>query len=331
MKAHSVLVWTGLVLAALVTVAPVEAARSARTVVAFGGVRQVPYAATLIALDRLRDRGYHPVPVFMPRTELTVQAVMSGEADFALPDPISAATAIMRGAKIVIVGANASAGLGQWALVTPRTITAPAQLSRRRIAVHSLSSVSNTVVQFAIKHHRINGAHVLVIPGSPARAQALLRGEVDATSLFVTDAVRLDLTAPGRFHILMDFKELPLPDSVIIVRREWLATHQGDVEDLLRGLIETHRRIAAGPEWAVARTQQLFPEEDPAFVAAAVRAFVSRGIWDVNGGMTGPAIVQAMLRFLKETEALPAGASDQPGDYADLAPIEAVLKRVGRK
>jgi ABC-type nitrate/sulfonate/bicarbonate transport system substrate-binding protein len=323
-------VWIGVALCLLAAV-PVTA-RQNRLAVGFGGVKQVPHTATLVAMDRLRDRGYETVPVFIPQTQLTIPAVMRGDIDFGLPDPISAATAIMKGAPVAIVGAYAMPGLGQWVMVAPKSITTPKQLARKRIAVHSLSSVSNMVVQFAIKKYSIDNAQVLVIPGSVARAQALLQGEIDATSVFIADAIRLDMVAPGRFHILLDFKDMPVHDSVFVARRDWLAGHMGETEDLLRSLIETHRRMAAGPEWGVSRALNLFQDQDPQFVSATVRAFISRGIWDANAGIPkGFDTIREMIKYLKSIEALPADAPENPSFYADLTALDHVLTRVGRK
>ena len=326
--------WMGIgigLLVCLLAIMP-AAARQNRLVVGFGGVKQVPHTATLVAMERMRDRGYDAAPVFLPQTPLTIQGVLRGEIDFGLPDPISAATAIMKGASITIVGAYAMPGLGQWVMVAPKSITTAKQLSRKRIAVHSLSSVSNMVVQFAIKKYGIDNAQVLVIPGSVARAQALLQGEIDATSVFIVDAIRLDMVAPGRFHILLDFKDMPVHDSVFVVRRDWLSTHQEETEDLLRSLVETHRRMAAGPEWGVARALTLFPDQDPTFISATVRAFIKRGIWDANAGVpNGPDTIRDMIKYLKTVEALPADASENARDYADLTVLDRVLSKVGRK
>jgi ABC-type nitrate/sulfonate/bicarbonate transport system substrate-binding protein len=302
--------------------------KQTRLVFGFAGVKQLQYTATMIALDRMRDRGYETVSVFLPRPELAAQALIRGEVDLARLDPITASTAIARGARLVMISAL---GTSEWVLVTPKTITAPRQLARRRIAVHSLSSMSNTVVQHAIKQHGIIAPQVLVIPGSPARAQALLQGEVDATSLFLIDAIRLQVLAPDRFHILIDFKDLPVVDAVVVARRDWLAGHQTEAQDFVRVLLETHRRIAAGPDWTVARTQTLFPDQDAAFVTAAVRAYVARGIWDPNGGIPGPATIQEMIRFLKSVDMVPATASEIAEEYADLGPLQAVLSKIGRK
>jgi ABC-type nitrate/sulfonate/bicarbonate transport system substrate-binding protein len=322
--------WVGVLVCLLATIP--ATARQNRIAVGFGGVKQVPHTATLIAMDRLRDRGYDPEPVFIPQTQLTIPAVMRGEIDFGLPDPISAATAIMKGVPIAIVGAYAMPGLGQWVMVAPKSFTSPKQLARKRIAVHSLSSVSNMVVQFAIKKYAIANPQVLVIPGSVARAQALLQNEIDATSVFIADAIRLDMVAPGRFHILLDFKDMPVHDSVFVARRDWLSAHQTETEDLLRSLIETHRRMAAGPEWGVTRALNLFPDQDPAFVSATVRAFIARGIWDANAGIpNGPETIRNMIKYLKTVEAIPSDASEDPGYYADLTALDRVLAKVGRK
>ena len=326
--------WIAFGLAAVLLLMPMmpAVARQNRLAVGFPGVKQIPHAATLVAMERMRDRGYETVPVFLPQNPLTIQAVLLKELDFGLPDPISAATAILRGLPITIVGAYTMPGLGHWVMVAPKFITSPKQLTRRRIAVHDLTGVSNLVVQFAIKKYGINDAQVLVIPGSVARAQALLQGEIDATSIFITDAIRLDMLAPGRFHILVDFKDMPVHGSVFVARRDWLSTHQEETQDLLHSLVETHRRMAAGPEWAVARALQLFPDEDPAFVKASVRAYISRGIWDANAGMPdGLDTIRTMIKYFKTIEAIPANASEDPRYYADLTCLDGVLAKVGKR
>lgn len=315
-------------IAATLLLVPVASARQTRLTFAFAGVKQLQYTATMIALERMRDRGYETVSVFLPRPELAAQALIRGEADLVRLDAITASNVIARGARLAMISAL---GLSEWVLVTPKTITAPRQLARKRIAVHSLSSMSNAVVQYAIKKHGIIAPQVLIIPGSPARAQALLQGEVDATSLFLIDAIRLQALAPDRFHVLIDFKDLPVVDSAVVVRRDWLSTHQTEAQDFLRVLLETHRRIAVGPDWTAARTQTLFPDQDAAFVTAAVRAYASRGIWDPNGGIPGPATIQEMIRFLKSMDMVPATASEVADEYVDLGPLQAVLSKIGRK
>ena len=108
------------------------AARQSRLPVGFAGVRQLTYAATLIALERMRDRGYEAPPVFFPRPELALQALLRGEVDVVRTEPTTPAHAVARGARVAIVAAP---GLSQWVLVTPRTITTPRQLDRKRIAL----------------------------------------------------------------------------------------------------------------------------------------------------------------------------------------------------
>ena len=312
---------------ALGLLAAPAAAKKSRLVVSYSAVKQLPYAGSLIAWELLRAKGYEVVPTFMPRSELSVQALTQGNSDFAQVNPAAASVAIASGADLAILVALMQS---HFTLVTPVSITSPEQLSGKRIAVHSLASMSNTVVQYAIRKYGIKNPNVLIIPGSPARAQALLQGQIDATSLFLTDAVRLELQAPGRFHVLVDFTDLPVPESVLVVRRDWLATHQEEVRDVLRGLLEAHRRITANPGWAVQQAGRLYPEEETAFVEAAVRAYAERRVWDPNGGIRDLEAIRSMVAFLKSTGDLPASAPDQPEVYADLRPLNAVLSELGR-
>lgn len=295
--------------------------------VSYSAVKQLPYAGSLIAWELLKDEGYNIDAVFMPRSELSVQALLQGESNFAQVNPIAATAAIHQGADLAIVAAIA---LNHWALVTPTSITDPSQLSGKRIAVHSETSMSNTVVQYAIQQEGIQRAQILLIPGSPARAQALMQGQVAGTSLFLTDAVRLEMTNPDDFHTLIDFTDMPVVDSVLVVRRDWARQNADVVRDVVRGLVQSHRRIQEDIDWAIEQALALYPEEEPDFVRAAVRTYGDRGVWDPNGGIPGEDAVAETIAFLKANGDLPPTASEDPADYADLSYLEAVLDEVGR-
>ena len=83
--------WIAFGLAVVLLLLPMmpAAARQNRLAVGFGGVKQIPHMATLVAMERLRDRGYDTVPVFLPQSHLIIQAVLLKELDFGstLPSP----------------------------------------------------------------------------------------------------------------------------------------------------------------------------------------------------------------------------------------------------
>lgn len=295
---------------------------------AFPAVKQIPYANVLLAGQRLeQEKGHEFRPVFLRRPELAVQALLRGDVEMIQVNPVAAAQAIHEGAPLVMLMQPL---LNHWVLVAPATVAKPEDLSGRRIAVHSETSMSNTVVKHAIRKHNIRNPQILIIPGSPARAQALQSGQIDATSLFLTDVVRLDLDAPGKFKILATFTDVPAPDAVLVARREWAQQNAQMITDMIGAVLRINRRMTTDTGYAIQRAIALYPDEDQRFIVAAVREYVRRGVWDKNGGDFSPAFISRMIRFLiDETKDLPPAANQPPTRYVDFQPFQSVLAQMG--
>lgn len=307
---------------------PMQAAPAFNLKLAFASVPQIPYVADMIAARDLGKRGYNIESVFFPNGNLLVQAMLKDEVQIGQFNPIAAATAIDAGADLMMLMQSLRS---HWVLVAPASIASPAQLSGRRIAIHSEKSMSSTVVNVAIEKWRIKNPHILIIPGSPARAQALQSGQVDATSLFLSDAVRLSLQVPGRFHIIADFTDLEVPDAVIVVRQSWAQRVPKALRIILAAILEAHRHVNRDPAYTINQTFELFPQEDKRFADQVVREYIKRQVWVNDGGDFTPAAVARMITFLVEvTHDLPPTATRDPARYADFTPLQDVLREIGR-
>lgn len=293
---------------------------------AYSAQQQIPYAASLVAWQNLK--GITVEAVYMRNSPQAVQTLLKGDVQMVQTNPVAAFKAIMEGGPLTVI---AGLMLNEWTIVSRADIAEPRQLAGKQLAVHSESSMSNTVAKYFVKKENIPNVRILFIAGSPNRAQALRSGQIDATTLYITDAVRLGMTDPGKFRVLADFSKMSEAiDSVLLVRKDWLGARPRDVREILTALVQTHRWMARHPAEAVDRVAKLFPKERPEFVKAAVETYLEKGIWDADAALR-PDMVRTMIDFLaNETGDLPKEVNRDPAIYATFAPLDEVLTQLGR-
>jgi NitT/TauT family transport system substrate-binding protein len=202
-----------------------------------------------------------------------------------------------------------------------------------RLASHSPKATTQSLLEFYLKSQPGVQPNVVFIPeGSPARAEALLRGAVDAAAFDLTAAQVVEERAPGKFHILIDFTDQPVSSSSLVVNNDFARKRPEVVQKLVRRLLQSYREGARDPKFWVRERGDALKEVDDARLERQLRALVK--IFDLNGGlarMTGPGAAEN-LAFQVATGNLtgPAGKW-RPEQFFDTAPLEAVLKDIGRR
>ncbi|HEX5813716.1 MAG TPA: ABC transporter substrate-binding protein [Methylomirabilota bacterium] len=202
-----------------------------------------------------------------------------------------------------------------------------------RLASHSPKATTQSLLEFYLKSQPGVRPNVVFIPeGSPARAEALLRGAVDAAAFDLTAAQVVEERAPGKFHILIDFTDQPVSSSSLVVNNDFARKRPEVVQKLVRRLLQSYREGARDPKFWVRERGDALKEVDDARLERQLRALVK--IFDLNGGlarMTGPGAAEN-LAFQVATGNLTGPASKwRPEQFFDTAPLEAVLKDVGRR
>jgi len=202
-----------------------------------------------------------------------------------------------------------------------------------RLASHSPKATTQSLLEFYLKSQPGVRPNVVFIPeGSPARAEALLRGAVDAAAFDLTAAQVVEERAPGKFHILIDFTDQPVSSSSLVVNNDFARKRPEVVQKLVRRLLQSYREGARDPKFWVRERGDALKEVDDARLERQLRALVK--IFDLNGGlarMTGPGAAEN-LAFQVATGNLTGPASKwRPEQFFDIAPLEAVLKDIGRR
>jgi ABC-type nitrate/sulfonate/bicarbonate transport system substrate-binding protein len=220
----------------------------------------------------------------------------------------------------------------EFVVMAKKEIATVKALNGVRLASHSPKATVQGLLEFYLKSQPDVHPNVVFIPeGSPARAEALLRGAVDAAAFDVTAAQVVNERAPGKFHVLIDFTDQPVSSSSLVVNLELARKKPEVVQKLVRRILESYRQGVRDPKFWVRERGTTLKEIDDAKLESQLRALVK--IFDVNGGIDRMRGAGAMdnLAFQVATGGLTGPVSKwKPESFFDVGPLEAVLKEAGR-
>jgi ABC-type nitrate/sulfonate/bicarbonate transport system substrate-binding protein len=222
----------------------------------------------------------------------------------------------------------------EFVVMAKKEIASVKDLHGVRLASHSPKATVQSLLEFYLKTQQPGvQPNVVFIPeGSPARAEALLRGAVDAAAFDLTAAQVVSDRAPGKFHVLVDFTDQPVSSSTLVVNADVAKKRPELVQKLVRRLVQSYREGARDPKFWVRERGDTMKEVDDAKLESQLKALVK--IFDLNGGidrMRGPGAVHN-LTFQVTTGNLSGPVTKwKPEQFFDTAPLDAVLKDLGRK
>jgi NitT/TauT family transport system substrate-binding protein len=159
---------------------------------------------SLLAWEQLKAQGIQVTPKFFPKTDLAVQAVVAGEADIGSAAGMAVIKAVESGMNLKIIGEQVR---NEWQLVTPVSFKDPKQLDGKRVGYHAPISVTEALVKWMAAHYKIT-PNWMIIPGSEVRAEALMRGQLDATPAEIGDVLNILQAKPGQFHVLISYAKI---------------------------------------------------------------------------------------------------------------------------
>jgi NitT/TauT family transport system substrate-binding protein len=282
---------------------------------------------SLLAWEQLKKQGIEIVPTFFPKTDLAVQAVVAGEADIGSAAGIAVIKAVESGMNARIIGEQVR---NEWQLVTPVSLKDPKQLDGKRVGYHAPITVTEALVKWMAQHYKIN-PNWMIIPGSDVRAEALMRGQLDATPAEIGDVLNILSAKPGQFHVLISYaKTFPqLIGSMYFARADYVQKNSATVETVLEAILRAHRSAEERPASIKENALRLLPETKPELIEATAAAYKELRIWDVNGGASKDR-GDASIKFFEESGLLKKDAVSFKQAF-DTAPLDKVLKKIGRK
>jgi NitT/TauT family transport system substrate-binding protein len=282
---------------------------------------------SLLAWEQLKGQGIQVVPTFFPKTDLAVQAVMAGEADIGSAAGIAVVKAVESGMNIRIIGEQVR---NEWQLVTPTSFKDPKQLDGKRVGYHAPITVTEALVKWMASHYKIN-PQWMIIPGSEVRAEALMRGQLDATPAEIGDVLNILQAKPGQFHVLISYAKIfpQLIGSMYFARADYVQKNAAVVEAVLEAILKAHRAVEANANLVKENAVRLLPETKPALIEATAATYKELRIWDVNGG-AGKERGDASIKFFEDAGLLKKDAVTFQQAFAT-GPLDNVVKKLGRQ
>ena len=282
---------------------------------------------SLLAWEQLKKQGIEVVPTFFPRTDLAVQAVVAGEVDIGSAAGIAVVKAVESGMNVRVIGEQVR---NEWQLVTPVSLKDPKQLDGKRVGYHAPITVTEALVKWMAQHYKIT-PNWLIIPGSDVRAEAIMRGQLDATPAEIVDVLNILNAKPGQFHVLISYAKIfpQLIGSMYFARADYLQKESAAVESVIEALLRAHRNAEERPASVRENALRLLPETKPELIDAIAANYKELRIWDINGG-AGKERGDASIKFFEDAGLLKKGAVSFAQSF-DTGPLDRVLKKIGRK
>ena len=179
-------------------------------------------------------------------------------------------------------------------------------------------------------HYKIT-PNWMIIPGSEVRAEALMRGQLDATPAEIGDVLNILSAKPGQFHVLISYAKIfpQLIGSMFFARSDYVQKNGALVESFLEAILRAHRTVEERPALVKETALRLLPETKPELIDATAASYKELRIWDINGGASKDR-GDASIKFFEEAGLLKKGAVSFQQSF-DPAPLDKVLKKIGRK
>ncbi len=112
-------------------------------------------------------------------------------------------------------------------------------------------------------------------------------------------------------------------------RADYVQKNAATVESVLEAILRAHRNAEERPASVKENALRLLPETKPELVDAIAATYKELRIWDVNGG-AGKERGDASIKFFEESGLLKKDAVSFKQSF-DTAPLDKVLKKIGRK
>ncbi len=215
-------------------------------------------------------------------------------------------------------------------LIVGRDLASLADLAGKRFSIGRPGSVDHLLSMRVLAAKGIDpeGLELLALGQPNLRGQALLAGQIDATTMGIGSYTAID-DQPG-ISVLVDvadfYASAPVLSKLNVVSTATLRDRGPEVEAVIEALTLAARDFQADPARWIAAMEKARPDVPRADLELMARAF--DGSWTVDGGLTEGDLTTAQ-DWLYQGEDFAGLAKAPLAEFADLAPLNAVLARIG--
>lgn len=286
-------------------------------------------------MDLALEQGYFKaegVDVELVRVEQTpsaLQALAAGEGEMANVGVDGLLLLVAQGATDLKAVTSPNKSL-PYVIVAKDDIKSVADLAGKKFGVGRVGSLDHSLSMKVLSGEGldVNSMEVLAIGQPNVRAQALVAGQIDATTMSI--GVWMSIPDKTGLRVLIDqdpyYKAAPVINKVNAVTQKVLDERGPEVQGVIRALIKISRDFAADPsKWATAMVPYA-PNTDEAGLQALAATFADS--WSVNGGMNKTDL-QYTQDWLYSTEDFASVKPITLDQWVDFGPVDAVLAETG--
>lgn len=295
------------------------------------GTMSVEKLIEAVALEHAKKRGVDYVRKSLKSDDITKQAFLSKEIDIVFG---SNAYRLIQKLKLPAKHFFQLRMLAYFPVVAKASYKSWNDLNGKEFVVHARGSGTEVLAHQMEGAHKIKFKNVSFVPGSQVRATALLRGTIKATYLNIPAVQFLMKKAPGKFKILPPGSQ-SASDSAMYARTGFLAKNAAKVQILVEELLKVIRKTNADPTYIAKERQRLglmarLPEQRAAGIVPFYKVAAETQLYPNNGG--GAERVKGDFLFYSKSGDLTGNPNDlKVSDYWDFGPLNAALKKLGRK
>ncbi len=299
---------------------------SADTVrVALGDVPSVETLAILVALERAKENGLDYELTTFGKEGLAIQAIISGQMDIGIGSPY----AVIQKSKIPLRNFFQVSKLVFFPIVDKK-YTSWSDMDGEPITLHSRGGGTDAIANIIAKREGITFGPRSFVPGSENRIVAMLKGQVKATIVDLSNKNILLEKAGDRFHTLpgLDGKA---SDEILFANHNWMKENEKSVDILVSALAGVWQEMTADPTIVEKERKKYNLLSDlPAELLAEVDSYyeeaVAGGLFDANGGIDNASA--ADFAFYGEAGQLKGDpATLKEADFWDMGPLKKALGR----
>lgn len=295
------------------------------------GTMSIEKLIEAVAMEHAKKRGVNYVRKSLKSDDISKQAFLSNEVDIVFG---SNAYQLVQKLKIPARHFFQLRLLAYMPVVNKAAYSSWKDLDGKDFVVHARGSGTEVLAHQMETAHKIKFSRVSFVPGSQVRANALLRGTIKATYLNIPAVQYLTGKAPGKFKILPAGSQ-SASDSALFARTEFLEKNADKVQIIVEELIKVIRKTNADPSYIAAERKRLglmkrLTKDREAGIIPFYKVAAESQIYPSNGGGV-PQVKGDFMFYTASGDLKGDPKSFKVEDYWDLRPLNAALKKLGRK
>jgi NitT/TauT family transport system substrate-binding protein len=251
---------------------------------ALGDIASIESLNLMIALDRARQRGVEVEIIQFKSEDIATQAVLNGQADLGQGTPYAVIQKVSAPVRMFYLMQT----LQFFPVVDKTAYKSWKDLDGHEMVVHSRGSGTEAMANVMAQTNGIKFKSISYVPGSEVRALAMLKGNIKATFVDLTNRNLIMREAPDKFMVL-PMGEVKASDEALFARKEVLDANKDAIGVLVEELLTVWRSINKDPSFVVAERKRLnllrdLPPKLEEDVLPYYQQGVENGIFPNDGG-----------------------------------------------